>query len=121
MGEKRDCFHMQMEWLKLVQIRNQDCSAKGFLKVIKFIFISDFSISLKRTLRLEKYKIDILHIASAHSNMISFSKMIQQYQKETEFIYRLSQLRFRNNKQHNLIINRQQQEAIKSREKNETV
>lgn len=119
MGEKRDCFHMQMEWLKLVQIRNQDCSAKDFLKVIKFIFISDFSISLKRTLRLEKCKSNILHIASAHSNMI-FSKMIQQYQKETEFIYRLSQLRFRN-KQHNLIINRQQQEAIKSREKNETV
>lgn len=96
-----------MEWLKLVQIRNQDCSAKGFLKVIKFVFISDFFLSLGRTLRLEKYKSEILHIASFHTNMILFFRnMMQQYQKESKFIDRLSKLRFRNNKQHKQIINR---------------
>lgn len=88
-----------MELLKLVQIRNQDCSAKGFLKVIKFI--SDFFLSLGGTLSLEKYKSEILHIASSHTNKILFFRnTMQQYQKETKFTDRLSKLRFRNNKQH---------------------
>lgn len=34
--EKRGYFCMQMERLKLVQTRNQNCSATVFLKVIKF-------------------------------------------------------------------------------------
>lgn len=116
-GKKRDYFCMQIEWLKLVQIRNQDCSTKGFLKVIEFIFISDFFLSLRGALRLEKYKNEILHIASSHSNVILFFRnTMQQFQKETKFIDRLSELRFRNNKQHRWLTDWLHKEAIKSRE-----
>lgn len=81
---------MQTECLRLVKIRNQDCSAKGFLKVIKFLFISDVFLPLQGMLRLEKHKSDILHVASSYTRMILFFRnflsirnVTQQYPKST--------------------------------------